>query len=388
MNFRGTVSIEEVLASAEKYGDNGIFKMDLEKVRDNKQRQKDKKKKVYDCTWIPLVFKKTNGEEIPYFKMFMKNQLAGSSAKKPSWASDEQVKSLYLSFKRMYPSDIEGGDYVAKTMNDEKSQLKEDQRIQNKIKNLDESNLNFIKALDIIDKSYQHCCNELKNMKITTKENGFSLKKKPEWKESSLIPINSFVQRKRKEINEETEEEELVSMEPLYRIKLLTDPETGYVGYIPWKDKPFYNNVFDLKKTKKAQLKGFNKLIPAKVRAKDEETGEEYGDPDYLTVNTAGDFITYKSLLTGVIEFREIVISGQGMSLSNQFKDLYVVHHKNSYNQNEVDESLLNELISDNDLSDSEEGSNEEDLKPADVESNETDEDFKSEDELNIEDDE
>lgn len=49
-----------------------------------------------------------------------------------------------------------------------------------------------------------------------------------------------------------------------------------------------------------------------------------------LDIRNAGSFITYKSLIGGIVEFPEIIVSKFGFSLSSRFRELYVRRYKKS----------------------------------------------------------
>jgi hypothetical protein len=300
-----TITLDDVFASAEKYGEDKVLIADIKKVRDLKTINP---KSVYDTTYIPLLFKHINGKEMKV-KIKFSEQIVSSSAKLPHGSEEGSIpKNLNLSFMKMGIEDIKGGDYVSKVKDSDEDQLKEDTRVNNNIERYHSNSLKYLNMLDIIDKSYTQVCNELKTNMKTYK---FKIQKD---RKVTDIPIFHIKQDVR--YNKETETDEKLA-NPIYRLKIPVCKKDGRLGIWSNYDNEFKATVFD---TRKMTKKNRYQQVPAKVKIG--------GKMRELDVHNAGSFITYKSLIGGHIVFECIVASKFGLSLNNSFYDLYVHRHR------------------------------------------------------------
>ena len=300
-----TITLDDVIASAEKYGEDKILIPDIKKVRDLRTINP---KSIYDTTYIPLLFKNINGKELK-FKIKFSEQIIASSAKLPHGSDDETTpKHLNLSFMKMDIDEIKGGDYVPKKRETEEEQEEENIKMQNKIEKYHKNSLKLLKVLDIIDKSYLSVCNELKKNMKTYK---FKIQKDRKMNDIPIFRIKQDVR-----YNKETETDEPLQ-NPIYRLKIPVCKKDGRLGIWSNYNNEFKSIVFD---TRKMTKKNNYQQVPAKVKI-----GGKMRD---LDVHNAGSFITYKSLIGGHITFECIVASKFGLSLNNSFYDLYVHKHK------------------------------------------------------------
>lgn len=101
---------------------------------------------------------------------------------------------------------------------------------------------------------------------------------------------------------------------PLYRYSIPVHGKTGRVGRWDYKNNDLKTIVYDMRK---CTLKNGSKSVPA--RAEDEK-----GRMKPLTYKTAGSFLTYGSLLTGVLGIKDISFHMFGISLGTGFSELHV----------------------------------------------------------------
>jgi hypothetical protein len=394
--MQNQVTLDDVLASAEKFGKDNILECDFKKVRDLKTLNPKSK---YDTTYIPVLFKFISNKLAPV-KIKFSEQIISSSAKKPSGSGDEDdenkiPKHLQISFTRMNNEDIEGGDYIPKKKSSTEEQLKENNRISENIERYSKNNEKFLNVLDIIDCSYKKLCADLKSTanKNPTKFN-FKLKKDRNQKDITVYSIKQST-RDDKETNTEVE-----LSNPIYRLKIPVYKKDGRIGIWSNYNNTFKPIVFD---TRKMNKKNNFQAVPAMVKCQ--------GKMRPLDTNNASSFITYKSLIAGVINFESIVSSKFGLSFSNSFYNMYVYRHKaktmqqsmtieeivqmkggnESDNESdsdvELEEKLDDKEHDDDDKEDSDEEPDENDDEPDDSDDNDDDKED-SDDDDNDEDDE
>lgn len=325
-----TVLVKDIIESAEKYGDDNILTWSPDKFRDNKKNNKNSK---FDCTWVPFEFKYINGTKSPLRIKFMK-VVTSSGAKLPQ-ASDGEIKNMLIAFRKMTEEELLVGDYKPKTMDTQEEQDIEDNRMKAIVNDLLTATNDFNRALEIVDKSYQKICLEIKDAKsldYTVRKNKVSHKTN---KDIPVFPIRQ-THREDKEDSNKTIKLEM----PLTRIKLLLN-KSGQVGIEMWnsnsKGWDFRPNVYDSRK--------MNKKNPVPVLA----TVKVNGKSCPLDKENASTFITYKSVIGGVVDFPEIVISKFGLSLANKFKDLYVKRNKSNLTESVFSQDDLKSMVDNND---------------------------------------
>jgi hypothetical protein len=323
------VEVEEVLKSAEVHGEDNVLAWDPSKFNDSKQKNK---KAAFDYTYIHILFKRPNGEEVPLNLRF-KNVVIASAAKPPSFSNpDAKIKNLTIAFRSFDIEELEGGDYAPKDMPDDKAQATENKKARRRVEDLIKNTRDFNRALEIIDISYIKCCEEMKD----TKNLGFSLRKEKKKRGESheefiaQTKINSLRQLTREDKDKGVEVD---LKHPITRIKLMVSQETGIVGYnVNNKGATkFVNNVYDVRKLDTNNKDPQHAVAMIKVKNK----------LQLLNVKTAKSFITYKSRASGTIEFNDIMSHKFGLSLMNKFKDLYI----NRYKSTEVEPAFSKEDI-------------------------------------------
>lgn len=305
------ITIKDVIDSAKKNGNDNVLVWDPTVFRDNKQKNKNTK---MDCTWIPIKLKLANGTEAPLKIKFAK-VVTASGAKLPSSENDDP-KNMIIVFRTMTHEEILTGDYAPKKMSSDAEQIIEDKKAQDAADMMLSSTNEFNQAMEIIDLSYQKVCQELKDAQSL----GFTIRKDKKVKSNEDINVYSIRQISRED--KETPGADDIKLEfPLTRIKLLL--KDGKVGIETWnntsKGFDFRPNVFDSRK-----MTAKNNYAPVLATVK------ENGKLCALDSKNSSVFITYKSVVGGIIEFPEIVVSKFGLSFANKFKELYVKRNKSN----------------------------------------------------------
>lgn len=304
------VTVSDVLASAQKYGDSQVLTWDPTVYRDLKQKNKNSK---YDCTYLPIKFKFVNGIETPLRLKFFK-VVTASGAKLPSSVEEDKIKNLIIAFRKMSEEEILVGDYAPSKMASDAEQIIEDKNKKDTVNALFNATNDFNRALEIIDKSYLKVCEDLKEAKSLP----FSVRKDKKVKDITIYPLRQCT----REDKENPDADPIQLEHPIARIKLMLGKD-GRVGVESWdnsiKGWSFRPNVFD---SRKMGPKNGNQPVLATVK--------ENGKARELDAKNAGVFITFKSVVGGIVEFQEIVSSKFGLSLKQNFKELYVKRNKSN----------------------------------------------------------
>ena len=318
------IEIKDILESKKKYGNENVLSWDPAVYRDNKQKNKNSK---YDCTWIPIKFKYVNGTEVQP-KIKFSNVTTSSSARLPQ--SEDEIKHLLISFRSVTEEELATGDLVPRTMATEAEQKIEDARMVAQIAKINKATNDFNTAMNAIDASYKRICAEIK----AAKSLGFSVRKDKNVKNNDAITVYSIIQTHRE--NKDDLDNTIKLEHPITRIKLSVDPVTGSVGNQVWnntkKGWDFVPMVFDARK-----MKASNDYKPVLATVKVDNKSCA------LDKDNAATFITYRSILTGTLEFPETIVSKFGFSLSNRFTKLVVKRNKS----NLVEVSLTKEDLAD-----------------------------------------
>jgi hypothetical protein len=349
--MQSSVSFDDIFASQHKYGH--VLEINYKKINDLKTKNP---KTPYDVTYIPLLFKHINGKLIA-MKLNFNEQMIASGAKIPQ-GNDENsvVKNFTITFKSMLECEIAGGDYVPKKKDNDQDQEKENIRISTNIERYMSSNSTFLRILDIIDISYKRLCEELKSKEKTL---DFRLKKNKKMVDIAICSIKQST-REDKDTNTEVDLET-----PLYRLKIPVckykfDPtinkedHNGKIGIYSNYYKEFKPTVFDARKMTK---KNNYAAVPAYIKV-----GNKLNALDVYSITS---FITYKSLVGGIISFDCITASNAGLSLSNSFYELYVFRHKTK---------VVQQSITKNDILAMRGGEEEDDNSDSDVQESKDDE--------------
>ena len=316
MSKQSLVLVKDVMESAAKYGEDNVLTWDPLKVRDNKAKTKNSPR---DCTWVPIKFKYASGKEgdlnLKFFKV-----VTSSAAKLPTHSSDSGKKYMNISFRSVTEEELMVGDNVPKVMENDEDQQIENDRAKAVVKEFADSTNEFDKALEIISNSYNKICKDMKNADPKTLP--FSVKKDKKVERKNTV-VYSVRQTHREDKDSEDKDAPPIKLEhPLTRIKLMYNSNTGYVGIDNWdntiKGWTFKANVYNARK------------IDKKTNAPPLATVKVNGKSVLLDKDTTTNFITYRSVVGGIINFKEIVVSKFGLSLANQFTELYVQRNKSN----------------------------------------------------------
>jgi hypothetical protein len=315
-----TVSIDDVLASHAQHP-NAVLSWSPTDFGDLKTKNKKAK---FDVTWVNLKFKTAAGKKVPC-RLKLVNQILSSGAKAPQTKAEDDISTFTVQFRTMLREDIEGGDYVARPRETEKEQEIENKRI---IENVDEylaNNIKLIQVLDILNNSFVNVANEIieADKKKTLK---FTVRKDRKKKEITIFPLkqsNRYDDEKREDIPLDS---------PIFRIKLPVYKKDGRIGtWNSYKDQ-FRPTVYDARKMTK---KNGYKPVAAYVKKGTKKIE--------LNRKNVTSFITYKSLISGTVNFESATISKAGISLGNKFYEMYIVRHKSNTAKETV---TVNEIAS------------------------------------------
>lgn len=325
------ITVQNVLDSAEKYGNDRVLVWDPAVFRDNRKNKKDPK--AYDCTWIPYKFKFIDGKEtkisLKYWKV-----ISSSSAKLPD-SKEDNVKYLNITFRKVTFEEIATGDFTPKKKDSAEEQEIEDNRMKKEVEEIVKCTNDFDTAIEIISASYNRICNEIKEAKSL----GFSIRKDKKIKTNDDIHIYSIRQTHREDKESEDPDAEPIKLEfPLTRIKMTLDKynnvanESWDSGSRSFISRP---NVFDARKTAKA-----DKDVIATIKVNNDKSVS-------LNSENAKLFITYRSVFGGNIEFPEIVCSKFGFSQKNYFGDTYIKRNKSRLTESMFSESDRKNFVGD-----------------------------------------
>lgn len=268
--------------------------------------------------YIPILVRNINGKYTP-LNVVIKNQILAASAKPPT-SDVAKAKDVRITFKAINEDFLKSSEYHEEKYN-----------------TLIESNKEFIQALNIIsDEYYNYVSGEFK------KTNGQKYKINSQTKYYNIKQVS----RESGANDEVVDDDGKVALDtPIYRIKLSADEKTRKIGYSKKDDKGKFSHVytvFDSKKTQrqytvqKAADPKNTKIVSVVAKLKTSNGMED------LTIDNVKKFITYLSLVNGVIAFEKISISKAGVSLLSKFRSLHVWKHNN----------VVIDAVNDDDLSD------------------------------------
>jgi len=329
-----TLTPKDIIDSS-KHFNGDIFDIVIEDMVDNSA----KKKAIYDTTWIPIVFKKiiidSKGgisiKKMQIKKLCFEMVLTASRAMTPPQDEGAKPKNMLLMFKKMTLDEIRSGDYVPKQRNTEEETAREIKQIEEYTEELFNKTSEFVDALDAIAEGHDKLCERIKETYISNPNiYTFNMGKEPSWikrdKKGAIIGyepiIRSIKQSNRKDSKNKNN---LIPIDvPLFRLKLPVNVNNGKLQ-LTWKNnnsnveevKPY---VYDARKTIIDVRNNVTTLVTAKYK-----TNGRLHDID---IDNAAEFITYKSIVSGHIEFPKLVISKQGFTIVNSIKQLVVKRHR------------------------------------------------------------
>jgi hypothetical protein len=332
------VTVDDVLASAKKWGDENVLTWNPTETRDAIVDNKNKNKKPYDCAWATLKVK-TVDEKLVVPNIKFKKIVSSSQVKLPPFNKDGDVKNMQICFNKVTREEVAKSGYTDDALIDE----------------LTENTNQFAEMIQIFNKSYHKICDEIKECKTLH----FSIRKDKKVKTNKDVHVYSITQLYREDKDGGPDAEPIKLEIPLTRLKLMIRKEDGMVGVSRYnsvkKEMEFKPNDYDIRKmTKKNNY--------ASVLATVKRNGKIYP----LDKDNAEEFLTYRSIFGGFIIFKDITISKIGMTLSNQFGDIFVKSNKNNISEPTLSKNDLADLIGNGQDSDSEDSDDGNDV--ADVE--------------------
>ncbi len=246
--------------------------------------------------------------------MKLNNIPIGSGAKAPQTKTDGDINNYNIQFKKFSREELECGDYVPRIRETKEAQLIENERVSKNIDTYISSNEKLIKALDILQTSFTKVAKEIieadQNKKLK-----FTVCKDRKLKDVAICSIKQssrFDEKKREDVPLDA---------AIFRIKLPVYKEDGRIGQWDRHKDEFRDIVFDARRMTKKN--GF-KAVPAYVK-KDKKKIP-------LSRTNVQGFITYKSVISGSINFDSATISKSGISLGNKFYEMYIIRHRTTNN--------------------------------------------------------
>lgn len=289
------VTVKDVLASAEKWGEDNVLTWSPKNTKDQIADNKNTAKKPFDCAWAYLNFKKANGVEVKANIKFMK-VVSSSQAKAPTF-KDNDTKKISVCFSRVTREDIIKSGY-----NDVKL-----------IDQLVENTNEFERMIQILNKSYAKICGEIKACKTLH----FSIRKDKKIKTNNDVNVCSITQHFREDKDSGPDADPIKLDVPITRINLLVRKEDGLIGISKknnvTKQIEFNPNVYDAKKSNKK-----NNYAPVLATIKED------GKILPLHKDNAYKFLTYRSIYNGFVKFTDVTISKVGMSFGHHFGNIFV----------------------------------------------------------------
>lgn len=323
-----SITLDDVLASAEANAGN-VLRWDPDKVRDLKTlNQRSGVKAKFDVTWVNLSFITAAGKLVFPCRLKIENQIIGSGAKAPQSKDDgsDDVAYFSIQFRSLTRADIECGDYVPRVMETEAAQAAENARIAKNIDMYLANNAKMIQALDILNNSFRTVSTEIVEAE-KRKELKFTVQKDRKKNDVPVFPIKQSMRY------DENERQDVPLQNPIFRIKLAVCAKDGRIGRWSSYNNRFEHTVFDARKMTK---KNGYANVPAYVKV-----GKTKNDLN--SKNVAG-YITYKSLISGSINFESATISKTGISFGCKFWEIYIVRHKSSSGVETVSRDIISNM--------------------------------------------
>jgi hypothetical protein len=308
------VTTKDILASASHFNGD-IFEWDYKNCSDNTTNNQKKGIKVsYDTTWVPLLFKKLNEDKtvtkIQIKALDFENIVVKSRPSKPTNNDDDKsaankVKCMLMAFQEMTLEEIRTGDYVPKVKDTPEEQAAEDKRMEDMTLLLFNNTKEFTDTLAAIADGFEKLCENIKDQYVENPESfTFNMAKEQNWvikdKTKTKItmynpPIRSIRQTHRKD--EKNANNLILLDKPLYRLKM---PVCDNKMLLSWRSKSGGQEtaeyIYDARKTIIDRRTGRSTLVPARIK------NAINGTPGQLTTDNVGDFIRYKSIISGHFE--------------------------------------------------------------------------------------
>jgi hypothetical protein len=286
------ITPKEIIEVKKLFPNDSIFTLDVDNTKESNN-------KTFLTYYIPFTCRRLVGNPTR-LNLKVTKQVISSNAKISFGILPKDAKDVQVVFRALNKEDLAGTDYLPPVH-----------------KSIVEQNNEFIQALDIIADDYEMMVNsdvlpydgdkfELRDRKVHNVRQTHRKASKEEKKEDKKLPI----------------EERIINIDnktplpyPLYRAKIQADFISKKLGVSTKKGHRY--NVFDARKVTKA-----NKYKPVVAKLREGRL------PVDLTTDNAKHFITYMSLIGGVMDFDSVCVSKSGISLKCSFRDIHVWPHK------------------------------------------------------------
>lgn len=380
-------TISDFIASYKKYGAECLV-FDPDSYREPKPKGEKKKKKSEKAsiTWIPFQFKGVDGKLMyPKFK-FSEVVLAGGAKYRDD--GDRGVTSMKVCFRKLNPDEIDGPGFEPLEIlitEDQKKQImgltkkvneKTLPRIKKTLKDMFKCKRNYRKIFEQFteydpegfegwldefaeDSAERQVQENDRNKKMileyannTTEFARFAecVAKAFEENTQKLIgmqdqceftidkvkkgnPVICSIMQDKVETGEGKNAKVEILDPPLFRFTIPVH-KSGKVGKHNYKKDEFEPVVYDIRKSTKKNK--FAK-VPAKVK-------DEKGKMRLLTYQTAGSFITFKSVVTGSVTLKDMATHMFGISLSNELTDMSIYPNESESRNDGFDEQAAKKM--------------------------------------------
>ena len=314
---------KNIIASKERkdkeYPDENLMRIESAKTK----HYQSKNGKV---SYWGMQFRDENGNWVPC-KLKINNQIISSKAKLPVH-NPESSKFVSISINKIKRENIEGGDNVREDYDEnstEEEKKKIDDRYNKSIDEIKSNNEMLYKALNIIAEEFELLFNKEKL-------------------NDDYAPYPYILKsdvRKPYQDTANTDRGEIKLDSKIFRIRLdvvkenINYPETAKyvnrIGFFNLKTRVFSHTVF----TKIGVPAHFTKTKMVKKKPKKR--------PIYLNTENVGDYITYKSKVSGEIDFSK-ANSCKEHNMMFKFLRVYVKRHKSNIKQELHNDKELEEL--------------------------------------------
>ncbi len=310
-------SLERIIEAGRANTNDGKFVVDFSKLYDLKTANP---KSPYDCTYLPISMLDAEGKTISLNEVWLRDVPIASGAKRPPPNPKEKdiPKAVSIMIRKFKEEEIPGGDYVPQRKDNAEEQEKENERVEELIKHYYAQNAKMCEACEILDRYHRATCEDLieqdkkssffKQYKFRLNKN-IAKGKDKKAKDPEIINFGSTGYQ------DEKEDKFIDFDSPHYKLNIPVVRGDGRIGRYS-KSKEFKPIVFDVRRSMNGQPS------PAVIRTK-------HGETD-LDINNVSSFITFKSIVSGSVDFGRIVVSKMGLSLNKKVQSLYVLKHKSS----------------------------------------------------------
>ncbi len=315
---------EDILAVKSKYGIEHMIKPDFNKLAKNKNGDTyymDIQIKYPDGEYGPLVLKYKQIVIVSNAKCPIKKRTRDMDKAEPGKQEIPLTDHLQVSMKKITESDLKESDYSEANM-------------KVLVKNTNE----LLAALDVIDAAYVWCVENVL----------FTYDREPLDK---VKIIRRFIQDKRDPTKDEIKKNDSlpddkkfiskgkVAMPSIYRFRVGIDRMSHKIGYYNNKTKRFVYTVFDLRNPKK--ISGKLVYSNAKIKRAEKRNGKTVETIEDIDDVTAKSYITYLSVVSGLLEIPQINTSSQGATGALKSKTMYICPHRKLESEQMSEQDLM-----------------------------------------------